>query len=345
MTIIVPNPNVALAMADDKLGHLLIELKTQLVATGLWRVRGSGTGGTGGTFELMGQTAGAGGSFDVFTAPTPYLTTVNGTSVLWYQGGAGTISRASAWLVLEEIGSGRCLTIQRADSSGGQSNGSVILTMRFSNAGVASSGASAVLPPASTAPVATLMTNTNLGGDLMLTTNAHWFQLGVANSAEAGGVCPFWWSLYNRTAGTRNWGMLYDSLTDTVAGDLHPHVIGTGVWSTFFNDQFSNVRLFGGATLTGRGLTGYTLLTDQPIPSSSPSSYTQPLGADGFWRTYRPLVLDDTGVVVGRSKNLLMHPINREYPTTYYVATPEARLALGQLLVPWKQATAPSSTP
>lgn len=345
MAIVVPNPNVLLGMSDDKLGHLLIELKTQLVASGRWRVRGSGTGGTGGTFQLMGQTAGVGGSFDVFTASTPYVTDMNGSTVRWFDGGAGTISRASAWMVLEEVGSGRCLTIQRADSSGGQGNGSAIAGMRFSNAGVASSGAAATAPPASVAPVATLMTNTNVGSDLMNVSNAHWFQLGVANAAEAGGACPFWWALYNRTAGTRTWGMLYDSLTDTAAGDLHPHVIGTAVWATFFNDQFSNSRLFGGATLAARGLTGYTLLTDQLIPNVAPSAYSQPIGPDGFWRTYRPIVLDESGVFVGRSNSLLLHPINREYPTTYKVATPDARLVLGQLLVPWKQGTAPSSTP
>jgi len=348
MAMTIPTPNILLGMADDKLGKILIELKNQLVATGLWRVRASSTGGSGAeaVFQNMGQTAGLAGSFDVFTGSPAYLTNVDGSTIAWSSGGAGSISRLGSWLVLEEIASGRCLTVLRTNSAG-QANSTTVMHITWSNGGVAASGATVAAPPAQVAPSVQLAPTVSLGADLALTTNAHWLQLAVSDASDAGNVCPFWWSVFNRTTGAKTWGMIYESLTDAPAGDLHPYVVGSRLWSEIFNDSFGKQRMYGGAALALRGFSGYHLAPPGTtnIPNISPATYTQPVGVDGFWRTYRPMVLDGAGVVCGRSKNFLLHPINREYPTTYGLAGADPRLALGQFLVPWKQGVVPSSTP
>jgi len=342
MAYTVPNPNVLLASTEDKLGHQLVELKTQLVATGLWRVRGSGDGFT---VQLMGQTAGVGGSYDVFSAATKWLAyTTYGLPTPWYGGAAGSMSRNSAWFLLEEIGSGRCLLFQR--SSGVDAAGA--FTVKLAPGGFASTGATSTV-----APAAVGASNTwNVAGMTAYTPTtppengpALWLQVGRSDVADPGGVCPFWACVYNRTAGTPVWGMLYESLEQTPAGDVHPFIFGTGVWSAgggFFGTPFNGSNVWGGAAMTSRRLTALSV-NGAPYPNATPS-IAQPIGPDGKWRAIHPPV-NDGSAWCGRCKNVLSHPINRDYPTTYGIATGTPRLALGQILVPWTTVAAPQSSP
>jgi hypothetical protein len=360
MAIIVPNPNVLLDGFEDKIGHIMYEIRKRLLATGLWRVRGSGTGCAYtptldgfSAVQLMGQTAGVSGSFDLFQAATWLPFIEYNVTPTWYMGGANTFSRASAWIVLEEIVGGRCLILFRPTTNV-DSNGT--LNIRFCPNGVASSGATAILPPA---PVGSYVTNGSPDGlygysaDLQRSINQLWFQMGVADAPEAGNVCPFWIAIYNRTLAKRVWGMLYESLVDTVAGDAHPYIIGARGWGTayvFFDSivstGYNSALLFGGGTAGSRQLSGVSV-GSQAFPNST-QTYPQPIGPDGYWRSQAPFVytaVANTPAYVGRCKNILLHPINRDYPSTYNVGTPQSRLALGQILVPWAVGVAPGSSP
>jgi hypothetical protein len=169
-------------------------------------------------------------------------------------------------------------------------------------------------------------------------------QFGVAAAPDVGGVCPFWMAIYNRTTAVPVWGMLYESLDLTVSGDVHPFVFGTGAWnasSGFFN-LFDSAVLYGGPTVvTTRRLSALSINgSAQPYPGAA-----QPLGPDGKWRAIRPPVNDSSGVWVGRCKNILAHPINRQYPTTYNVSTATPYVVLGQVLLPWATGVAPQSSP
>jgi len=345
MAYTVPSPNVLLNIGEDRLGHQLIELKTQLVATGLWRVRGSGDGVT---FQNTGQTAGVGGSYDVFTGAVKWAPIIYyGMSPTgWANGPAGGMSRANAWFILEEIGSGRCLSVQRFTSSPDQVGAHFF---KFSPGGFASTGATNIAPPAAVGASVTITINafnTYAAYQPPESGPASWLQIGCATAADPGGVCPFYLAVYNRTTGAPVMGMLYESLEETVAGDAHPFVFGAGLWNAgagVFSMFDTTVYFYGGAAMATRKLSALSC-NATIYPNNTPTT-AQPIGPDGKWRAIRPPVNDAAATWVGRCRNILAHPINRNYPTTYGVATAAPRLVLGQILVPWVTGVAPQSSP
>lgn len=337
MAIVVPSPNILLAANTDKVGRMLIELKNALVATGLWRVRGSGDGAS--AFQLMGQTAGVGGSYDVFTSSPGYATNTT------YPGPANTISRGGAWYVLEEIGSGRCLALQRGTS------GIKYLCGRFSLGGVASSGANATTVPAAVGTSTTLNSSVNGGGsEFWANTLAAWdyatevwCQIGVSLAARASGVCPFYLFTFRRSNSDHLGCVIYESVSSPVAGETHPLALSfTRVGEAVGVNGFTQTWWVGGATLAGIRPCGFA------VPTGASPTLIILADSDGKWRT-KPVEFRyaSNNRWLGSSEHYFVNTgdqgggSGRTYPNTYFRndLTKEPRLVVSYFLVPWKHST------
>jgi hypothetical protein len=384
MAIIVPNPNFFLEPGTDKVGRLLMELKTRLLATGLWRVKGSGDGkkpgstGAGSYFAFEGVTPIA-PSYDVFTLPP-----VNFTNVGAHAFGATyfpqTISNGYAWLVLEEIGTGRCILFSRGSQQGG--------TEGFLQMEVAPSGYDASLstPQRIPMPIGTYKTmlgqryaddggnsfgsprwighNSNLfydtGSTLALfSTSAHRVvaQIWVETTPRAGGVCPFFIVVVQVSTPSLGGIIAYESMIGPPASETFPAMLAANRWTSsatnlFTSNASGNVNQYvqpsewvGGSALNGvNAEPSY----GQQLPAAPGS--TRPVDADGYWRTFHPRVCNtnysnNTYKYIGRAEHILANLVNREYPTTYNIALPNAYLTVGHLILPWPTGVVPAWGP
>jgi len=344
--------NILLPTLEDKFGHLIIALRDALVASGLWRVRGSGDGKA--AVQLMGQTA---GPYDVFTA-----------SPAWSQDASvfntvrnGSITQPRAWLLLEEIPSGRVLLMQRCQNTGSTTDSSA-LSVGVAT-GVASSGATAIQPPALTgnsaflagnawpitSPNVTEVTSSNSTEYAIGSTRQCWLQIAVENTARAGNVCPWWFAVWDKSANIPVMGGIWESLTDVDTGVNHPLACAFGswsrVWGTVGNGNTGPINVSsawrGGDTLA-LCTTGYS----QNIGiGATPPTYQAP-GNNGKVRTERPWLLVPAlgSRHIGRFEHGFMNKSAREYPTTYDVAGAQPRITLGHLIMPWT-AVSPESSP
>jgi len=348
--------NVLLPALGDKFGQLLIALKTALVASGRWRVRGSGDGKA--AFQLMGQTGGIAGSFDVFTASPAWSQDTSAYNAARNN----SITQPRAWLLLEEIASGRVLLAQRVAYNGG-ANESISGTVAVATA-VASSGATANTPPVLTGNSAFLAGNAwndngnnspqfcdGAFGDFAIgSTHQGWLQIGVETAARAGNVSPWYFAVWNRTTGTRAMGAIWESLTDVDVGQTHPLACAFGAWSRVFGTigNGSTGPIHAGSAWRGGDTLALCTLGYQQLVGigATPPAYQQ-AGNDGKFRTERPWVLVPSigSRLLGRLEHAYLNKVSREYPTTYNVLDAEARLTLGHLIVPWQTGIIPSSSP
>jgi hypothetical protein len=333
--------NVLVDSNVDKIGMMWMSLKAALVASGRWRVRGSGDGKA--AFQLMGQTAGVAGSFDIFTASPPW-----NAAGMAYNTRANSISNASAWLVLEEIASGRVYVVQR-------DAGAVFPETSFvvAAAGVATTGASATVLPARTGSQATLNPSgtypTNQGDYNPSSASQAWLQFAVDNSVRPGNVSPWWFAMWNKTSNRSMWASMWLQLVDVDPGTTNPVVAAGGNWSNVFGTVGDGAQ---GPTINGsiwKGGNGWlpcniSYRTNVGI-GASPPLYQQ-LSTDSKYRTERPWILQPSvgSRIVGRVEDAYLNKVAREYPATYGIAGAEPRLTLGHLILPWT-ATAPESSP
>jgi len=344
--------NVLLPALEDKLGHVLIALKNALVASGRWRVRGSGDGKA--AFQLDGQTAGP--SFDVFTASPAWSQDATAYNAVRNN----SITQPRAWLLLEEIASGRVLLIQRSSATSNSDAGACAAIAVAT--GVATTGASALAPPALTGNVGFLagtlwngssgsfaeLATGNQGDFGINSTQQFWLQIAVENTSRAGNVAPWFFSVWNRTTNAPCTGGLWESLTDVDVGVTHPLACAFGswprVWGTVGNGTTG--ALSSGGWRGGDTLAACTLGYSQNAGiGATPPFYQQP-GNDGRFRTERPwLLVPSIGSRhIGRLEHAFMNKVAREYPTTYDLAGAAPRLTLGHLIMPWT-AVAPESSP
>ena len=183
--------NRQLVHVHDRFARFWLDVKDTLVASGLWVVTGSGDGLA--AFQNQGQTAGIGGSYDVFTASPPYVD----TSAIWYAAAvANSFSNPNAWFQIKEVGSSRTFQVQRHGSNADN------LSFRFCPSGVATVGAAAGFAPAP-APsnvfvniignVASRSATSFGSGSQLLQTATYTtvYHIWHASTARAGGVCPF----------------------------------------------------------------------------------------------------------------------------------------------------------
>lgn len=337
--ITLPTPNILLATNTDKVGHFLISIKNALVTTGLWRVRGSGDGTS--TFQLMGQTAGVGGSYDVFTGNggLGYGTTAS------YPGPSETISRVSAWMVLEEISSGRCLTLQRGTT------GQLHMCGRMSLGGVASSGASNTAVPAAVGTSALIYAGAamngggsnfwgNTVGPWANPGNGIYLHLGVSESARSLGVCPFFAVTFDRTNNDHLGCLIYESMSSAPSDSLHPlAVVATRVGEAVGLNGFAGAYWVGGPSLLAVRPCGFV------TPGGNVPPAYAPLDSDGYYRTKAmEFRYQASGAWVGISEHYFVQPVTttRHYPTQYFSAepVPAPRIAITGFLFPWATSTA-----
>lgn len=334
------SPNRQLIHVHDRLAHMLIDLKNVLVASGLWVVTGSGDGLS--AVQNQGQTAGVGGSYDVFTASPPYLDTA-GT---WYSGVANSFSNGYAWFQIKEVGSARVFQFQRNSNSGSNSE---YIACRFCPTGVATTGATSTVAPAPTPTNSfvhvlgsVLARNTALvgtGTGLQVTTsNPTTYHFWHASAPRAGGVCPFAVMVLNKSTNTYQWGFFYESMLDTQAGNTEPWLLSsaTNYPSAFGALGSGSGGPFWGTTGTTGGLVPWSFdYTVSVVASLSfPGVGYPPMPADNVWRTQYCRARTATAYL-GRSEHFLQNHVARDYPTTYNLASAEPRIALGQLLLPW----------
>lgn len=357
MTLQFPVVNRSIPGLRDKAGQFLIELKDALVSTGLFRVTGSGDGLA--TFQNEGQTAGEGGSFDIFTAQPPYWGGVN----LLSEGRARSISRAYAWFQLRELSSSRVFQFRRYyynDSSGSYSENVGIC---ICPQGVAASGATPTKAPQSIGPKWWYCADPSAGNGntdaydarlgmngVMLSSSADetiW-HLAVATEPRAQGVCPFFVWYINRTKSMVGGGFFYESLTDAPADNTDPYVLHCAQdWGQSFgwlnNESYGpwwNIQ----AVVTGRNpIVGcaFDRVNSPAFTYSYPGKAFAPLSSDGKWRTFRPRVRNASGQYVGRCEHIQANMVNRDYPTTYALGSSQPLITVGHMLLPWKQNAVP----
>jgi hypothetical protein len=349
MSNLVITPNILLTSNLDKVGLALITLKNALVATGLWRVVGSGDGQS--AFQLLGQTAGVGGSYDVFTAGTPYAS--GGTN--WHQGPANGISRAAAWFILEEITSGRVFACQRTTQSQSNTASAVAFAIGLARP---TSGASATVIPALPGTSAFLLGtawNTTQGawpateGSTATDTAQWWMQLAITDSLAAGNVAPFYLAIWSKTSNVPVCAIMWESLASVDTGVSHPVVAAAGSWPQVFGTP-GNASSGGAFAGTWRG--GDTLAAAAyEYPNNGgigtiPANY-QAVNNAGIYRTHQPWVLIPgvSSKHLGKLEHFYLNKVNRQYPTTYGVAGTTPRVTLGLLIGTWKTATTPETSP
>lgn len=348
MALVVSTPNIILAGSTDKIGRMIIELKNALVASGFWRVRGSSDGVS--NFQLMGQTAGVSGSYDVFTSSPGY------SASSAYGGLTNKISNAGAWLVMEEIASGRCWIYRRVTGFAPGGDTAYTYATRRVCFAVATSGAAVQTEPAAvgTSRDYHAGNESNWCPGLTGTSTADIvLQIGVTNSLRGGNVAPFYVAAINKSTGVGAFGWIWESLTDAPSSEGHPFVTASYQWPYVFGTLGANTYgpesgnttngWFGGSSLLPVATdslshvgTGYPLGTGQYLP----------IDPDGKWRTERPWVRYVTAkTCAGRLEHYYRNAVSREYPATYNVSTSAARVACGHLIAPWAQGVAPTSNP
>jgi hypothetical protein len=350
--------NRLIPSTSDKIGAVIINLKNALVAATTWRVRGSGDGVA--AFQLMGQTAGVGGSYDIFTSGAGYLASGTGWGQFGSPTKANSITNMRAWVVLQEIVSGRCLTIQRCAQNAQYDAHTLTACM---SDGVASTGATANTPPAMTGRsqylVNTAFNTTaydnyvshDANGALIGSTVEWWQQIAVEDVADPAGVASWYFTVWSRTGNASVMGGFWQQLSD-VDTLVTPFVAVMGnptrVWGTV--GTAASGQLHTAVPNNMKTLDDSAICTIE-VPSNmgigvTPSLYQQ-LNNASKWRTHRPWVLKPAqgSKHIGRFKHFFLNKLNREYPSTYGVATADARLTLGHYLVPWATGVGPNTSP
>lgn len=368
------NTNVALNGQYDKAGDAFFRLKNALAATGLWRVKGSGDGGS--LVQNRGQTAGLGGSapWDVLTAA------IAGTSGNFATGAAGSFSRVRAWYIMEELDAvggnptGRAFCVKRSHSTGndtGLSYAVAFVTDNFQN-----SGATSTTPPSpvSTAlyvngstfadggaaalmPKTGLVTygETNQAYDNLTTAFSanNWLHIGIENAPGADKVVGFQMQTFCRTDGQTGIAFYYRAYDNAVASNQHPAVVAIGSWSRVFGIVGAATHgPFAGTNVTFDLNSGtaarYTLRANQNTGGgvAHPSGTFQPGRSDGKHFVTPIEVVTAAGGQVGTLRNCYPNIVNRNYPTTYGVVAPNIpRFINGHMITEWVNGSAPGFTP
>jgi hypothetical protein len=332
--------NVLIPVSSDKVGKILISVKDALLASGRWRLIGSGDGKT--AFQLRGQTAGVAGSYDVFTA-SPQWALVGTTYNAW----PNSFSNNNAWFILEEIASARVALFQRAVGGNGDT-----LIAKIGTA-VAVTGASATVAPAFVGPSGTLLNSGSLGTATELgvaSTLEHWLQIGADNSVNAGNnVSPWFFSVWSKTNNAPVSGGFWLPLIETDPGVTVPVVTAIGPWGGVFGTPGNADGGLVGAGSVWRAGTSWdaasiAYLTCTGV-GASPPQYQQ-LGTDGKWRTYKPLIAYPAigNRHVGKVDLVYLNKVSRNYPATYDLSGAQPRITLGHLLFPWTN-VAPLTSP
>jgi hypothetical protein len=370
MAIIVPNPNFFLEPGTDKVGRLLTELKTQLLATGLWRVKGSGDGKkmpgnvAGDFFAYEGVTSVA-ASYDVHTLPPVNFTNVGAHAF----GGTyfpHTVSNYYAWLVLEEVGTGRCILLSR-------SNGEHYLQMELALGGYNATLATAQRIPT---PIGiyktmlgqrstdTLLHITNLfpsgvSSAALLSTSPLRVvaQIWVETEARAGGVCPFFIAVVQVSTPSVGGLIAYESSLGAPASESFPAVLTASTWTSSATNLFTanpdantNPGYNPSHWVGGSALNGVHAEPSYGQQLIAAPGGTRPVDADGYWRTFHPRLGNanygsNVYRYLGRAEHILANLVNREYPTTYNIALPNAYLTVGHLILPWPTGVVPAWGP
>lgn len=365
-------PNIIAIKGQDKLGVILTEIKDRLVATGLWRVKGSGDGfrgggnGPGANFAFDGITAPA-ASYDVFTAPLAQNYVFN-TSY-----NPKSLTNAWAWFLLEEIGSGRCMLFQRDspsyrfgieialggyDGAGAHAgNGPLPLGERRMMFGQRYAGSQTGYAPARyLAGSDSYLISQGLDQASTTRIALHFW---CETQARAGGVCPFCALIVDTSTPARGGGIVYESLVDAPINQGFPAVVGAGVpnmWSYPYTANVQGTNLnqtvgndaywFGGSELRGVNASCEAAMNTSTSPLTA-----RPADGDGFWRTFRPyFVVPPYGAGsiyqrLGTSEHFIANAVARDYPTTYGVATDSPYVSSGLFLLPWKRDLAPAWGP
>ena len=352
----------------DRLGQMLIEMKNALVATGLWRVTGSGD--NAGNVLNEGQTpAASNGGWDLF-APNinenPYWVWAGAQADSNLAGSnvqnalVRSISKTYAWFQLREVGSTRVLQIRRATYYNPNGEYSDTLAWRFCPSGVKTSTANMGRPPDPTGVSFTWWANpqsTDMSygapwvgsGEPMRYTHQgeSVFHLWSATDARAGGVCPFYLTVVNRHTAQLAGGILYESMVDVQNNNPHPYLFRMGMWhEAFGRNGFQDkgpfwVRDTFGCTGVNCELWCFDTVYNPVMTWNQPGNVLAAPDASGKWKTWVPKARATNMGYLGRSEHLLVNLVARDYPTTYGLASTDARLAIGQLLLPWKQNEVP----
>lgn len=357
MTLQLVNPNRIYSGVFDRMGRFLIDLKSELVGSGLWEVTGSGDGDV--AFANQGQTAGP--SYDVLTKATPWWDAPALDQNFSDPSNKNTISRPYAWMQLKEVGSTRTLQFRRA--AGLSSSYSDNFMFRFIPGGVVATGASATLAPAAVGPYF------QMGGDpsqpggtqgVFATDSAlrHTQESDViiniltATSARAQGVCPFVVLIAHAGVVRPVGGFFYESLLQSDDADPHPYILRLANGNAFEYVFGSKTQEWGPFYDAGYGACGagcvpwaFDLYRNVAMPNGgaampSHSTYLAPsVGAK--WRSNAPRVRVNNGNSPGVSEHFLTNYVNRNYPDTFNLGDPNPYAAAGMLLLPWKQNVAP----
>jgi len=332
-------PNVAGTSTSDNTGLALRALWDLMLLHGTHEIVGSSDGVA--TFANEGDTAG------------PYdFTTIGAT---WGTGNAGEWSNTEAWLRLREVGTTREWIFWRYLSVASYSNR---ITIAFSPTGFVSTGtADANTPP--DAPLDMVL----IHGTAYAGTAGAWGpSQGVActmhvavNDAQgavgAGGTHAFYLFGVNTATKSAQGFWFVDSLVDGIAGDTQAWAtLTTGVPTTapvdsVLDGKVGTYRDFGGANeawLDGRSGGGAS-----PAIVEADGTVLFPGGCptqdDGNARTGEiHLARAQDGIYRGKLENVVWKDTTaRVYPTTAHLATADAKVYVGDLLLPWPQGVAP----
>jgi len=341
MTMELDVENLYLANTIDRGGRIIIAIRDALLAKG-WTVQGSGSGTVGSAFQNLEQTA---GPYDVFTAGTPWRTGMTpGSDTFWYpSGNPNSISHYAAWIRLREpTPSVREFVFQRYTTAGSGTYTTSYATIAFAPGGFTGSGADKDSYP--TAP----------GGQITLLNNGVWFDnnsgngtysqymnMLVSDSARAGNVWPFYCIFRHVEFATfQSGGLVYESLTDTEAGDNQPWVAKAGsLFSvqglpTTANSLGWGMRRQGDLALDGNSaLAGYNFVGGA-VPGGAWND--NPL-QDGKSRILPIFVGDNVECWKGILEHIRWNPTPRDTPTVLFSTTTNAKLFWGNLLLPWAQ--------
>lgn len=343
MTMILDVENYPISGNQDKLGHALIKIRDTLLARG-WTVVGSGDGGA--NFAREGQTS---GPYDVFTASPAYYT---GTGN-WYDGAANTISRAAAWVILKEPSpSTREIAFQRYSTT--SAAGMMWLNkLIFSASGFQQSGCSATVvntTPVTAGTAANVIASNaifmgNGTSETPVSADGYIMQMLVSDSARADNVWPFfvWW--WNQTDGNRGGELVYESLTNAPGNERWIIKGAVGPGGAFATPTTVPTTWYGRGESALTVVNTLSMVTYTCASQLLPGAHTtgQIVTADGKVRGGYPVIFYNSDFSFkGVSEHLLVNPRNRDYPSTVDVATADAKISLGCMLLPWKQNTTPS---
>ena len=343
MAMILDVENLELPPLSDKWGLTLLTLINALVARG-WTVEGSGDGVS--TFKRQGQTA---GPYNVFSGH--YST----GGAAWNSTTALSISNTYAWFIIKEPApSTREFVIQRTSSTSTTFMWHLI-NLRMATNGYVQSGCSATtvnMTPAGGGVSG--MAEVTGSGIAMLGTpsetvsNAYtsYLNILISDSARAGNVWPFYMTCWNSTISARAGEWVYESLVDTP--DTQPYVfkadnsttcLGASTSSSGFN-AWHSVNTVSGTLDTATSL---NVIHSSTLPGTFATNQV-PSAADGKVRAFPVQIFGSTGGASykGTMEHLYFNPRARDYPNTTNLAEANPRLAVGMLLLPWKQNVVPA---